>query len=86
VQARPEEGNVIVTIKDSGSGVPEGIDIFEPFSTTKENGTGLGLAIVRQIVLAHRGTISYESTTGVGTTFTFTLPVAPHEERQQIGA
>ena len=70
---------VCLEVIDTGEGVPEGINIFEPFVTTKTGGTGLGLAIVQQIVAAHAGTITYTSTPGQGTTVTLTLPTAPAE-------
>ncbi len=87
VEAMPEGGQLTVsatssgrqvclTIKDTGVGIPAGIDIFEPFTTTKSKGTGLGLTIVRQIIAAHNGTLTYQSTPGQGTTFTLALPVA----------
>jgi len=56
-----------------------GVNIFEPFTTTKPQGTGLGLTIVRQIVAAHRGTLTYHSVPGQGTTFTLVLPVSQPE-------
>ncbi len=65
---------VQVDISDTGSGIPEGVQIFEPFITTKAKGTGLGLAIVQQIVAAHEGTITYTSAAGQGATFTLRLP------------
>jgi signal transduction histidine kinase len=74
------KGQVCLEIGDTGEGVPEGINIFEPFTTTKTDGTGLGLAIVQQIVAAHRGTITYTSKPGQGTTFTLQLPAAPLNE------
>lgn len=66
---------VRLEISDTGGGIPAGIDIFEPFITTKPQGTGLGLTIVRQIIAAHDGTLTYHSTPGQGTTFTISLPV-----------
>ena len=73
------EAHVVLEVSDTGVGIPEGLNIFEPFTTTKEVGTGLGLAIVQQIIAAHQGTISYTSTPDQGTIFTITLPVAAQE-------
>jgi PAS domain S-box-containing protein len=75
-KAYTEEGErVVIEIADTGSGIPEGFDIFEPFVTTKDKGTGLGLMVVRQILAAHEGSISYSSKAGQGTTFRIVLPV-----------
>lgn len=71
--------HICLEISDTGEGVPAGVNIFEPFVTTKTRGTGLGLAIVQQIIAAHEGTITYTSTPGQGTTFMLTLPTAPAE-------
>jgi signal transduction histidine kinase len=71
--------HICLEISDTGEGVPAGVNIFEPFVTTKTRGTGLGLAIVQQIIAAHEGTITYTSTPGQGTTFMLTLPAAPAE-------
>lgn len=75
------EGNVLlVEVTDTGLGIaPENITkIFEPFFTTKEvgQGTGLGLAVCYGILTEHGGSLDVQSTLGVGTTFTITLPVA----------
>lgn len=56
---------------------PDGVNIFEPFATTKAEGTGLGLPTVQQIITGHGGTLSYTSTPGQGTTFTVVLPLTP---------
>lgn len=68
---------VLLSIKDNGIGVPPEIinKLGTPFFTTKENGTGLGLAVCYRIVQRHDGEISVESTSGLGTTFTITLPI-----------
>ena len=73
------ETQVSLSVSDTGVGVVAEVNIFEPFTTTKETGTGLGLAIVQQIVVAHKGTITYTSTLGQGATFTLTLPTAMQE-------
>lgn len=67
---------VVLEIADTGIGMPEGIDPFALFQTTKVHGSGLGLPIVEQIVLAHNGTIDYTSEPGRGTTFKIVFPAA----------
>ncbi|HET6648207.1 MAG TPA: ATP-binding protein [Pyrinomonadaceae bacterium] len=80
VSARHEGEKVLVEVSDTGVGIaPENIaKIFEPFFTTKEvgRGTGLGLAVCYGILTEHGGSLDVQSTPGVGTTFTITLPVA----------
>jgi signal transduction histidine kinase len=83
VRGSSTKAQVALEVSDTGVGIPEGLNIFEPFTTTKEAGTGLGLAIVQQIVAAHQGTISYTSTPGEGTTFTLTLSVAAVENQSE---
>jgi signal transduction histidine kinase len=74
------EGDVVrIDIADTGSGIPEAIRhrIFDPFFTTKGvgKGSGQGLAIARSIVATkHRGSLTFESEVGKGTTFTIRLP------------
>lgn len=90
VQAMPEGGtldvslkerddNLVITMRDSGVGIPEEniVRIFDPFFTTKPEGegTGLGLSVSYGIVSRHRGLIEVESEVGIGTTFIVTLPL-----------
>lgn len=77
LRARAEAHEVVLEVSDSGCGLPEEIDFFEPFVTTKSQGTGLGLPVVRQIVAGHHGELSYESRSGEGTTFFIRLPLDP---------
>jgi PAS domain S-box-containing protein len=65
-------------VRDTGSGMSaeQLAHIFEPLYTTKPAGTGLGLYIAREIVAAHAGHVTVESTIGQGTTFILTLPQA----------
>ncbi|HEX5136407.1 MAG TPA: ATP-binding protein [Planctomycetota bacterium] len=83
VSTREEGGEVVVTIADTGSGIPEDIRarIFDPFFTTKPagKGTGLGLTISYDIVRKHGGTMTFESEIGKGTTFFIRLPVSSGE-------
>jgi signal transduction histidine kinase len=79
VEASARDGNVIVVVRDHGSGMSEEVRrrLFEPFFTTKEGGrgTGLGLSICKQIIESHGGRLEVESVVGEGTTMTVVLPV-----------
>jgi signal transduction histidine kinase len=75
VSAMERQQTVCVDIRDSGEGIPEGMQIFEPFVTDKPDGTGLGLAVVKWIILAHGGTISYTSKPGEETVFHLSFPI-----------
>jgi PAS domain S-box-containing protein len=79
LETRQDGDWVVLTITDSGGGIPPDVRrrIFEPFFTTKDTGTGLGLSIVSGIVSSYGGTIDVDSEPGVGTTFTIRLPAAP---------
>ena len=70
-----EDGQLIVSISDSGIGLPENPDrIFEAFFTTKSQGTGMGLSISRTIVESHSGRLWASANSGRGATFHFSLP------------
>ena len=71
-----EDGQVLISVRDNGIGLPAGaIDrIFDAFFTTKPQGTGLGLAITRSVIESHGGRIWATSNAGQGTAFHFTLP------------
>jgi signal transduction histidine kinase len=74
---------VLITVSDTGGGIPEAIRdrVFDPFFTTKEvgRGTGQGLALARAaIVDRHGGTIRFDSEPGAGTTFFVRLPIQGH--------
>lgn len=70
------EFSVVVTIRDTGPGIPveQLKSIFEPYFTTKNRGTGLGLAIVKNNTELYGGAVAVESELGKGTMFTLTLP------------
>jgi signal transduction histidine kinase len=70
------EGRVFLEIGDTGAGIPEGLEVFAPFRTTKPRGSGLGLPIVSQIISGHNGIIDYVSDPGKGTTFKISLPAS----------
>jgi PAS domain S-box-containing protein len=73
---RTEEGQLVISVSDSGVGFPveESERIFEAFFTTKPQGTGMGLPISRTIVESHGGRLWASANTGRGATFHFSLP------------
>jgi two-component system NtrC family sensor kinase len=80
------DGGVIVTVADTGVGIPEAVRrrIFEPFFSTKgEGGSGLGLAMVYSIVKRHGGDIHVDSQPGHGATFTLTFPSGTPAHRSE---
>lgn len=72
-------GEYLVEVIDTGMGIPAGLDIFEPFVTSKPDGTGLGLAICSEIVREHGGTLTCESGQGEGAMFRVRLPLAAEQ-------
>ncbi|QJB56715.1 PAS domain-containing sensor histidine kinase [Pseudodesulfovibrio sp. zrk46] len=80
IMTRVEDQNVVVSISDTGVGIPQAnlSRIFDPFFTTKPvgKGTGLGLSIIYGIINKMDGEISVKSIVDQGTTFTIRLPMA----------
>jgi two-component system, NtrC family, sensor kinase len=82
VAAVPRDGTVEVSVSDTGVGIaPEDQEaVFEEFrqvgtAEKKAEGTGLGLTLCRKFIELHGGRIGVNSQVGVGSTFTFTIPV-----------
>jgi signal transduction histidine kinase len=80
VDARADNGNVVLRIRDSGPGIDEEhqAQIFEKFGRaggSAKPGTGLGLFLSRSFAEAHGGTLDVESSPGAGATFTLRLPL-----------
>lgn len=77
VSVNAEEDNVIIAVKDNGIGInTENTErIFEPKFTTKTSGMGLGLGIIKNIIENYKGTITFESELGKGSTFIVSLPI-----------
>ncbi len=72
-----KDGNYLrITVKDSGTGIPQELvnKVFDPYFTTKKGGSGLGLATVYSIIRNHDGYITVESEAGSGTCFYIYLP------------
>ncbi|WP_352419374.1 transporter substrate-binding domain-containing protein [Proteiniborus sp.] len=78
ITGRIEEKKAIIIIKDNGIGMSEDVlsKVYEPFFTSKKSGYGIGLSITHQLVKENKGEISIDSTEGVGTTTTISLPTA----------
>jgi signal transduction histidine kinase len=80
VRTQRDGDDAIISIADTGSGIPEAIRdrIYDPFFTTKQvgRGTGQGLAIVRSVVVdKHHGRLTFETELGKGTRFHVRLPI-----------
>ncbi len=78
IGTRREAGEVLVSVSDTGVGLPANLTekIFSAFFTTKSGGTGMGLAISRSIVEAHGGRLWAADNGGRGASFHFSLPAA----------
>lgn len=87
ISARLKENRIFFAVTDTGCGIPRDYrkKIFQKHvqvkGDTRTGGIGLGLAICQEVVEAHGGQIWVESTEGVGSTFTFTLPLATREAK-----
>ncbi len=76
LDSRQEHNSILISIQDSGEGIPEKIasKIFDPLFTTKKEGTGLGLVSCKSIIASHKGTLTFFCNP---TTFLITLPKLP---------
>jgi signal transduction histidine kinase len=76
IRARREEKDYVITVEDTGVGIPEDAKsrLFTPLFTTKSKGQGFGLVVVKRITEALGGTIDFESEVGKGTKFIVRLP------------
>jgi signal transduction histidine kinase len=78
ISAHREDDVAVAEVCDRGGGIPRDVQnkIFELYFTTKKDGSGIGLAQTYQILQWHYGSVEFESTEGVGTTFRFRIPLA----------
>lgn len=82
-------GSIVVSIEDTGPGIPGEVmsKLFVPFFTTRKTGSGLGLAVTKRIIENHGGDIEVMSEVGKGTKFNVSLPIvrSTHEmERRKV--
>jgi signal transduction histidine kinase/CheY-like chemotaxis protein len=84
VKATRQGSDILISVTDTGPGItPQDLDrIFEPFAQADQTrpaqgGSGLGLSVSQQFIERHQGRIWAESKLGFGSTFSFTLPIAP---------
>lgn len=84
IRAEQKNKTVQIVVQDTGCGMSESQikHIFDPFYTRSKGGTGLGLTIVHRIIEQHNGSIRVNSTEGIGTEFTVTLPITQAEVEQ----
>ncbi|MBK5970579.1 MULTISPECIES: PAS domain-containing sensor histidine kinase [Thiorhodovibrio] len=84
IATRTTEATAIVSLTDSGPGIPTARmqRLFDPFFTTKDTGMGMGLPISQTILDNHDGRIWAESNPGQGACFSIQLPVAPPDESE----
>ncbi|XHH09968.1 MAG: ATP-binding protein [Candidatus Bathyarchaeia archaeon] len=77
IKASKEKGYAVISVEDTGVGIPEEVKekMFTPMFTTKSKGQGFGLAVVKRLAEAQKGSISFKSETGKGTTFYLKLPL-----------
>lgn len=77
VSLREESRMALISIRDSGEGIPEELQqkIFNLYFTTKKEGSGIGLAMTYRVVQLHNGAIDVQSQLGEGTTFTLRIPL-----------
>ncbi|WCM93960.1 ATP-binding protein [Acidovorax sp. NCPPB 2350] len=80
--SRWNEAEVVLTVSDSASGIPSGMEerVFDAFWTTKHEGIGVGLSISRTIIEANGGRIWTQSSELGGAAFSFSLPAAPRDK------
>ena len=73
-----KDKEVVVAVKDNGSGIPPDIEskVFQPNFTTKSSGMGLGLAMCKNMIEAMNGNIHFKTKLGKGTTFYVSLPLS----------
>ncbi|HSV49416.1 MAG TPA: ATP-binding protein, partial [Candidatus Acidoferrales bacterium] len=77
IQAYKEANDIIISVKDTGVGIPKEIQskMFIVMFTTKSKGQGFGLPVVKRMTESLGGSVAFESQEGKGTTFTIRLPI-----------
>jgi PAS domain S-box-containing protein len=91
VRTSCDDETALISIADSGSGIPDEIAdrVFDPFFTTKEigRGTGQGLTVSRSLVVErHSGSLTFETSPGEGTTFLVRLPLRASGAPRRVAA
>jgi PAS domain S-box-containing protein len=86
--SRSGERSVVISVSDTGHGIPDAVTrrIFDPFFTTKGagEGTGLGLSVCHRIVKDAGGKLSLEDSSDLGTCFTVTLPTSEEQSVRPV--
>ena len=82
-----EQGHAVISVADTGCGIPEEYQerrLFSPFRSTKKGGWGIGLYQTKQVVEDQDGEIRVASVEGHGTTFTVKLPLRVDVESHSL--
>lgn len=76
IQAFKDADAVVITVEDTGVGIPEAVrsKLFTPLFTTKAKGQGFGLAVIKRMTEALGGTVTFKSEEGKGTKFILRFP------------
>ena len=85
VTSSAQNDRIVVTISDSGPGVPLHMrkKVFDPFYTTKEGNTGIGLSLCYRIVVDHGGSLTVNDNDRDGAEFKIELPLRAEKGTQQ---
>jgi signal transduction histidine kinase len=77
INAFAKNGKAIITVEDTGEGIPESFrnKLFTPLATTKSKGQGFGLSVVKRLTEGMGGKVTFESAVGKGTKFIIELPM-----------
>ncbi|WP_411957091.1 sensor histidine kinase [Paracoccus homiensis] len=77
IDAKVSQQMMLVSVQDTGPGIPAGRELFSQFETTKADGMGLGLSLCHTIVEGNGGEIWLDRNGAAGACFRFSLPLAP---------
>ncbi len=77
IVSRQDDNDILITVSDSGKGIPKQLrdKIFDPFFSTRNTGTGIGLSICQRVITDHGGVMTISTSTYNGAQFNIRLPI-----------